>query len=459
MRYKVFIRKQGQAYRDTWLWLPKEKVSVEVLKHSLELEVFSNGNFQRVLQLWKEEPHHLLVPREFIRAEELDYPVTDLSPTFERVDFESAVELDAPYPNKTTQKDAYDDIIKSRGGILNLACGAGKTVIMCHAMAHWQQPVLVINDKEHILHQWKEALEKFLKFEGGIGWVQGKPDKWDWKRPVTLAMLKSLSKYSDSLPDGMTSWFGRIIWDEIHHLSAPTFSPTAPLFPGLRYGATATANRPDGTELLYTSHVGPIIHSNLEQEVIPKVVFKRSHTEIDFANREVRNRCYSRNGEVHHRKMAAHVGTLPEEVKLCSEVIQRGVENGRRILALSLSRDQVIEMHKRFPGSGLVIGGNPKKPEDRLKVIRDHKLLFATTDLAQEALDEKRLDSLVLLTEFSSENILQQAVGRIQRPDPSRKNPSKVVVIFHTRIPPMRAMGANLMKHFRRWGFKLEMAN
>lgn len=438
------------------MWLPKSKCSANVLKSSLEHEYQSQGR-TKVLRMWREEPNHILVPREFVNPEHLDYEVRDLVTEFPKVQIESFVDLDRLWPEKTIQRDAFRDIVDARGGILNLACGRGKTVVFLHAAAHWGEPLLVINDKEHILTQWRNAIEKFLSFEGGVGWIQGKPSSWDWKHPITLAMLKSLSSHSDNLPEGMTDWFGRVIWDEIHHLSAPTFSKTASLFPGKRYGATATVERSDGTEVLYNGHVGPILHSNLEQDLVPTVVFKRSHTTVDFSLRDVRRQCYSVNGEVHHRKMSAYVGTRPEELDLCCGVVERGLESGRRLLVLSVSRDQTIAMHERFPESGIVIHGQPKKPKDRLKVIRDNQLVFATTDLAREALDEARLDSLVLLNEFSDKNLLQQAVGRIQRKLlEGCKMPPRVVIIFHVRVPPMRAMGANLKRHFREWGIETE---
>lgn len=456
MRYQVFIRGPEIGYRDNWLWLPKTRVSENTLKRSLEYE-YTTGSGDQVLRMWREEPNHILVPREFTDTQTLKFRVKNLVPEFPKVEIQSSIELDKLWPDKTIQRDAYADIVDKRGGLLCLACGRGKTIVFLHAAARWGEPLLVINDRAHILLQWRKAIEKFLKFDGGIGWIQGSPDRWDWKHPITLAMLKSLSNHHNNLPLGMTEWFGRIVWDEIHHLSAPTFSRTAALFPGKRFGATATPGRPDGTEVLYHGHVGPILHKNLHQDIIPGVVFRRSHTEVDFSNKEVRKQCYSCNGEPHFRKMAAYVGTREEELNLCSDIIQKGLDAGRRILALSLSRTQTIALHERFPESGIVIGGKPKKPEDRLKVIAESQLVFATTDLAREALDEDRLDSLVILNEFSDENLLQQAVGRVQRKLLNGcKEASKVVIIFHVRVPTMRSMGANLKKHFRRWGIETE---
>ena len=75
---------------------------------------------------------------------------------------------------------------------------------------------------------------------------------------------------------------------------------------------------------------------------------------------------------------------------------------------------------------------------------------------AKEALDKETLDSLVILTEFSSENMLQQTVGRIQRFLRNKKS-ARVVVVWHVNIPPMAAMGNKLMGHFRKWGMKVRV--
>lgn len=452
MANKNSVRDADKGYIDSWLWYPKKFAPEEAVKSSLRF--YSKGDY---VPLWRETEDHILVPREALPHDQLDFPIEDRRPTFEKVDIKSKIVLDAKNPAETAQRDAFEDLKIADKGILNLACGAGKTVMFLHAIAQWGEPALIINDKEHILHQWKQEISKHLDLEEEIGWVQGKPATWDWKRPITLAMLKSLAKHSENLPEGMSEWFGRIIWDEVHHLSAPTFAKTAVLFPGKRYGATATVNRSDGGEILYFGHVGPIIHSNLNQDIIPTVKFRRSHTSVDLTDKAARRACCDITGEWHYKKTAEFIGTRPEELNLCKEVIQRGLSKGMKILALSSSRAQVTKLHEMFPDSGLIISGDPKKPEDRLDILKNSQLIFATTTIAQEALDEPSLDALVILNEFSDKNLLQQAVGRIQRkPTNGKTKAPKVVVMFHVRVPMLRAMGVNLKRHFRQWGFNEE---
>lgn len=454
MNYTIPIRDPELGYRDTWLWLPKKRISVEVIKRSLTVPVTVKDDIV-FMMLWKDSPHHLGIPREKIKVEDLAYPVIDLTPTqYEHVGFKSNVVLDYVRPEKDDQKKAFADLSAVDGGILNLACGIGKTVVAIHLIAHRQMPALIINDKTHILQQWMAEINRFLVVPGEIGWIQGHPSKWNWKQPIVLASLKSLAMYADQVPPEMTSWFGTVIWDEIHHLSADEFSKTADMFYGSRFGVTATVERDDGSELLYLWHVGNVVHKNLKQDVVPSVTFFKSLTTLDMDDPVTFQACTDRRGEVHLRRMANFVGTRPSEIAFEREVIDEGLERGRDILAITLSKEHAMKLHELYPNSGVLHEGVPAK--NRLGVLRDSRLTFATVDMAKEALNKQKLDSLIILTEFSSRNILQQSVGRIQRYLEGKKQ-TKVIVIWHVNVRPMKSMGYKLMNHFKKWGMKVEV--
>lgn len=454
MIYTLPIRDPNIGYRDTWLWLPKKHISVEVIKNSLTVPVSVKDDVVFV-RLWRDSPYHLGVPREKIRVEDLAYPVVDLTPTsYEKVRFHSKVVLDYIHPELDEQKHAFADMIAASNGILNLACGKGKTVVALHHIAQRGVPALIINDKTHILQQWTREINRFLVVPGEIGWIQGSPERWRWKHPITLASLKSLAMYADQVPPEMTSWFGTVIWDEIHHLSADEFSRTADLFYGARFGATATVERDDGGELLYLWHVGKVVHENLKQDVIPSITFFKSMTRLDMDDPDTFRSCTDRSGEIHIRRLASFVGMRPEEIAFARSVIDEGVKRDRDILAVTLSKEHAQYLHELYPNSGVLHQGVPAK--DRLDILKNSKLTFATIDMAKEALNKQRLDSLIILTEFSSRNILQQAMGRIQRYLDGKKQ-TKVIVIWHVNIRVMKNMGHKLMHHFKKWGMKVEV--
>ncbi len=381
--------------------------------------------------------------------------VVDLTPRFETISISSDVVLDVSDPSRDSQARAFKDLVEAPDGILNLACGAGKTVLVVHAIAHWKRRALIIAHQEEILEQWRGEIEEHLTFDGGIGWIQGKPENWDWQHPITLAMIQTLAKYRADISADMRRWFGTIIWDETHHLAARQFCKTADVFPGHRYGATATVERGDGSEIVYLWHIGKVLHSNLEQDLVPTVTFVHSPTEIDMRSPAVRHEVTDSNDNIHTRRLVNYVAQREEEIEFVSEHIQEALTAGRKILALSLSKDQLGVLHDRFPGSGL-IRGDVKGAGVRRGALKDNQLCFGTADLAKEALNDKALDALFILTEFVKEGMLQQAVGRIQR-FLKGKSDVRVVVIRHRHVPRLERMARKMESYFLKQDFRVEV--
>jgi superfamily II DNA or RNA helicase len=248
----------------------------------------------------------------------------------------------------------------------------------------------------------------------------------------------------------------KIVVHNCHHLSAREFCKTADLFPGRRYGTTATVQRGDGSEVVFLWHLGPVIHSNLTQDLAPTVTFLMSPSQVDLQDREVQERVLDVGGNVHSRRLINYVACLDEELEFVAGHIREALTAGRKILALSLSKDQLGLLHDMFPESGL-IRGDVKGSEVRRRALKEHQLCFGTTDLAKEALDDRKLDALFVLTEFVKEGMLQQAVGRIQRIMDGKKNP-RVVVIRHRKVTKLERMAKRMQSYFLKQGFKVEVA-
>lgn len=452
--YSLIKRDPNKAYIDTWLWLPKNKINSEIVKRGLTVPSTTDDE---PLILWRESTYHIGVPRGRLDPKDLDYEVIDLRPKqYKKVTFDSNnIVMDKKRPELNEQQDAFNDLVNSNGGILNMACGKGKTVICLNAIATWGEHTLVICNTNTLMGQWKSAItdpELFNLDKDKVGWIQGNPTKWDWKKPIVIASLKSLANYYDQLPEGMSLHFGRIIWDEVHHLSAKLFNKTASLFFGCRYGATATVERQDGMEFAYLWHIGKEIHVNLKQDIIPTILFKRSMTKIDLNNPNVVNK----SGQVHYRKLAAYIGTLEDELDLALDLVKKGLEKGRDIIAISSSKDHVQKLHELTPNSG-VLHADVKNIDDRLKMLSEHKITYGTVDMLAEALDKTSLDSLIILTEFKSPKNAQQSTGRIQRFIQNQKKEAKVIVIYHVNIPPLRRIGVKLLQYFKKCGFKVRI--
>ena len=444
------VRQADRAYRDSWLWVPKSKVNVRMLKHSLTLPI--NGGKDSI-PMYRDAEHHIGIPRERLDPDELRYEVVDLTPrAYDTIKVKSRIVLDAQEPESDQQMQAFSDLMTADCGILNVKCGMGKTVLALHAIAEWGVPAMVIGAPGH-LKQWESEIKLHLEVDGEIGWIQGKPEKWRWRGcPIVLASLKTLSIYADEVPFELCCYPGVIIWDEIHHLAAKWYGRTSDLFLGRRYGLTATVNRPDGLEMQYLWHVGPVIHRNLEYDLVPEVTFVASPTVVDWKCEETRPEYCDKFGEVHIQKLCAHVGQLPGEIAFARGIIDREVGAGGNILALSVSRDHSRALHEFYPDSGVIDANVPFNK--RMDQLHEHELVFATVQIAREALNKKELDVLILLTEFSSNNNLQQAIGRVLRKLVGKM--PRVIVVSHVNVGPMQNMGMNLRRHFRRWGMEVK---
>jgi superfamily II DNA or RNA helicase len=452
-------RDPDKGYFGRQLWLPKKHINARSVKKGLEFPVMDDQGMSYV-QLWSEDEDHLIVPREFIAREHyegLPFPIVSAQPThFPRVNFKSRVILDFKEPEKTTQRDAFAAMCSASCGILNLACGKGKTVLALHYIARKKVPALVVVNNTTLIDQWQERVQEFLDVPGGVGVIQGPPDTWDWEgRGICVGMIHSLALRYNELPPGMDRYFGLVIYDEVHHLSAPIFSQTAPLFYGERHGLTATNSREDGLEVIYQYHVGEAYHRNLTQDMKPRIYFQQCPVTINTRTPAVSREVHDKAGRLNIPKLRNYLGSLPEVNDFIAEKLQAPLAAGRKVLVLSHSVDQLRRLNEMFDDSGLCTGR--EKPEKRLVTLRTKQLSFGTLQLVKEALDEDTLDTLYFITPFGSQeieegglNTLQQGMGRIQRFKKGKKTPV-VVILDHIYIPKMHRMCSKLKRLLKAW--------
>jgi superfamily II DNA or RNA helicase len=138
-------------------------------------------------------------------------------------------------------------------GIVVLPTGAGKTILAVKAMEELQCSTLVVVPTVVLVDQWREVLEDV--FNQRVGALGGGHDEI---RPVTVATYDSASLRAGSLGN----LFRLIVFDEVHHLAAPTYRRIAVgyLAP-YRLGLTATLQTDEATRGLYSELVGDLVYS------------------------------------------------------------------------------------------------------------------------------------------------------------------------------------------------------
>lgn len=352
---KLIRREPDKAYLDTWLWVPKQFVNVYSMQSALSftfVDKYTNG--QRVLQLWKETEHHLLVPRAFWDPATLPYPTVDCRPrSYKNVEFKSRIKLDhqlGVVDGKEVLVPTGDDVQRrslrslqdAMGGTLQLACGKGKTVVALENVHVEKVPALIVVDNSQLLEQWDREVQKMLEVPGGVGCLDGKHD--DWKgRGIVLATYQTLSSRAGDLPEEFRRYFGGVYFDEGHHVSAPVFSRCVDLIYGKRYSLTATPERDDGWHIISDYHVGKVLYRDLRQPMKPLIIFKATHFELNIADPLVAKAVLVKN-EVHISKLMSYFGSWRDRLLMVMQDAYEAVQAGRKVLVLSNSVDEVVNL-------------------------------------------------------------------------------------------------------------------
>lgn len=338
----LLSRDPDAYYYDTHLWVPKKNIGVNGLKTALTI-YSSDDHGEREDYLWRESEHHLLVPRCFWPLTELPGGgvVYDTRPaTYPTTNVKSRIVLDKKNPSKTTQKDALRALLSSEGGILQLACGKGKTVIALELIAQSNVPALIIVDNSQLFKQWEKEIQQFLILPNGLGYIRGQ--KNTWQRDVVLTTYQTLASRAETIPEEVKRHFGLIIWDEGHHVGAPTFSKSAELFYGKRVALTATPFRSDGMHVIYEFHVGKVIYKDLTQDAKPRFEFHWTGIELDPNDSEVMDAVNTSAGELHYILLASYLGTVSKRVQQVMDFLEKEVKQGRKVVVLTKSESSAI---------------------------------------------------------------------------------------------------------------------
>ncbi|HVB20678.1 MAG TPA: DEAD/DEAH box helicase [Ktedonobacteraceae bacterium] len=146
-------------------------------------------------------------------------------------------------------------------GVVVLPTGAGKTFVAAMAIAETGLWTLAVVPTLDLLQQWRVALASALSLTPeDIGIFGGGEKEF---QPITVITYDSAALYPREL-----SRFGLLIFDECHHLPAPTYRQIAEsAFTPLRLGLSATPERSD------------MAHTDLDELIGPEV-YRRSPAEL-----------------------------------------------------------------------------------------------------------------------------------------------------------------------------------
>lgn len=299
------------------------------------------------------------------------------------------------------------------GGILELPCGYGKTVLSLKIIAELKKKTLILVHKEFLMNQWIERINEFIpnarvgKIQGPIYEVEGKD--------IVIGMIQTL--HSRDFPVEAFSPFGLTIIDEVHRIGSEEFSKT--LFKTVTpymLGISATVERKDKlTKILYM-FIGEKIYSVDRTDDDPVnircIEFKTNdsvfnETEYDFRGSPKYSTMIS--------KLCEYGPRSDFIVTIISDLLKEN--DNKQIMILAHNRALLTYLydaiHHRISDDENIVGyyvGGMKERD--LKISESKKIVLATYAMAAEALDIKTLSTLVMA---SPKTDIEQSVGRILR--------------------------------------------
>jgi len=296
------------------------------------------------------------------------------------------------------------------GGILEVPCGRGKTVMALKIISILKKKTLIIVHKEFLMNQWIERIAEFLP-GATVGKIQAQT--FDVKGcDIVIGMVQTL--YDKEYPADTFSCFGLTIIDEVHRIGSEQFSKT--LFKTITpymLGISATVDRKDKLTRVLYMFIGDKIYEEKREDDDVVNVRAIEYISEDPQFNEV---------ETDFRGNAKYSTMI---VKLCefgprSDFIVRVIkdlvqeEPDSQIMILCHNRSLLVYLHKaieyrNIATVGFYVGG---MKQANLQETETKSIVLATYAMAAEALDIKTLSTLVMVTPKTD---ITQSIGRILR--------------------------------------------
>ena len=318
--------------------------------------------------------------------------------------------------------------------ILQAPTGWGKTYGGSAIAAELGQATLIIVPKSDLMFEWKQTLINLIGVPASeIGLIQG--DKIDYVgKRFTLAMVHSLvieGKYDHD--PAMLKYFGCVLFDETHKMAADTFQIAARMFSAkYRLGLSATPKRSDGKDPVIAAHIGEVMVIGKQVPMKPKIIVERSQWSIPKFKRwnpekqlyEMQTMPYApgRMAGVFKRMAADELRNA-----IIANMAKQAYDAGRHHIIMSDTLEHLKLLHliiakKGVPGEqfGFYVGGTKKKTKEELDYQASKPIVLATYAMTKEGTNYPDWDMLTLATPKAD---VEQAIGRVMRMKPGKKQP------------------------------------
>uniref|UniRef100_A0A6C0KJC2 Helicase ATP-binding domain-containing protein n=1 Tax=viral metagenome TaxID=1070528 RepID=A0A6C0KJC2_9ZZZZ len=418
IREKSYLGKKGYTIPKEHL-LPEDEAFLRrdlFVKPATNAAAYGPASEEEAYPVFRENDKKLYIPR-FYGIHRYGLPPKS------EIDPGDTIHLDFPKP----LRDYQDKIIgiytkhvdtplctnsplKGGGGILEVPCGRGKTVMGLKIISLLHKKTLILVHKEFLMNQWIERIAEFLP-GARVGKIQG-PVVDILDKDIVIGMIQSL--YDKEYPTNTFSSFGLTIIDEVHRIGSEQFSKTLlRIATPYMLGISATVDRKDKlTKVLYM-FIGPKIYTEKREDDDVVCVRAIQYVSGDAGFNETE---YDFRGNPKYSTMITKLCAFGPRsdfiIRVLGDLFAEHPEN--QIMILCHNRSLLNYLYeainyRQIASVGFYVGG--MKQAD-LQETESMQIVLATYAMAAEALDIKTLSTLVMVTPKTD---IVQSVGRILR--------------------------------------------
>jgi superfamily II DNA or RNA helicase len=295
--------------------------------------------------------------------------------------------------------------------IINAKPSWGKTYAGLKIAGKLGQKTLVVVHTVPLRNQWAREVEKVYGITPGvIG-----SSKFNITPPIVIGNVQSLY---NCMPQ-IQKTFGTIILDEMHHVSSPTFSRVIDkTYSRYKIGLSGTIKRKDGKDVVFCDYFGKTIFRPPPENAMTP--------EVDVID------CGIALPEVIGNNWAQRINQLmdiPEYKALIMRLADYYAKKGHKILVVQDRVEFAKSCVENRPKAVAITGALKDGREEEMdRIFTDIDEIWGITSIFKEGISKDILSCLILAGPINNEPMLEQLVGRIQRPQPN-KLPPKVVDI------------------------------
>ncbi len=242
--------------------------------------------------------------------------------------------LETIYPPRPFQVEIIDKTYKQLkeigGGIITIGCGQGKTFCGINISTLINQKTLIVVHTSVLLDQWIDRIKYFIP-NARIGKIQGK--KFDIEnKDYVIAMLQTIIRsksQENTFKEEDFKSFGLTIYDEAHHMAAPSFSKAFPIISSkYNLGLSATPKRSDNLQNIFYWNIGPTSFESFTNDKFA-IVKNINFTDDNYVEK------YNWMGSIDLHKLHTQIIENDFRNKMIIKQLVNLSKKGRQILVLS----------------------------------------------------------------------------------------------------------------------------